>query len=59
MEQLDMHIKENMNFNLYLTTCTKINDLSEIINIKHKFIKLSGWNIHYLGVNVDILGHKR
>ena len=37
-----MHIKENMNFNPYLTTCTKINDLSEIINIKHKFIKLSG-----------------
>ena len=43
LEQLDMHIKENVNFNPYLTTCTKINDLSEIINlnIKPKFIKLS------------------
>ena len=28
-----MHIKENVNFKPYLTTCTKINDLSEIINI--------------------------
>lgn len=39
-----MHINENVNFNPYLTTCTKINDLSEIINlnIKSKFIKLSG-----------------